>query len=413
MRDITGILVFRAGAVLSSQFSDCGLTALNKKFGEDPMKLKSFSALAAFAAVAWFGGLAAAQPFPVVDGTVDAIYGAPIAVQTVQTGFGDTDGVTVGSELDAAYVAVCDERLFMVITGNVEQNFNKLNIFFDTKSGGENVLSSDPEYDFDPGGGAWISKNFGGHTFDAGFEADFHMFVRSGGGDNYEVDWIDRLGGTGTAVNGNGGSAVGLGTVAVGSLANNAVASALANDISFFFDNSNLAGVIGAPGGPSDPPTPAANQANAAAVTTGFEFSIDFADLSLDPMCDNEIKVAAIMGNSNHNYHSNQILAGLPAPQGNLGGDNAGGFSGTLSGVDFTAFAGDQFMTIDLPAKGDANDDGKVNNLDITAFGQALFDPVGYAAAFPNVDPDVQLDINCDGSLNNLDISAFGGLLGF
>ena len=43
------------------------------------------------------------------------------------------------------------------------------------------------------------------------------------------------------------------------------------------------------------------------------------------------------------------MLAGLPAPQGNLGGDGAGGFTGSLSGVDFTDFAGTQYFSLQVP----------------------------------------------------------------
>ena len=62
---------------------------------------------------------------------------------------------------------------------------------------------------------------------------------------------------------------------------------------------------------------------------------------------------------------------------------------------------------------GDANNDGVLNNLDITAFGMALFDPTMYATMYPAVDPDCVLDMNNDGSFNNLDIADFGSALGF
>lgn len=346
------------------------------------MKIKNVAALAAFVAVAAIAGIANAQL--VIDGTVDAGYGPAVAVQTVETQFGDNE-----SELNAAYATVCDGRLHMILTGNLQQNFNKLNIFFDTEDGvGENVMSAAPEYDF--GGGPWISSNFGGQTFDTGFTAQYHMFIRSGGGDNYEVDWIDRLLGASTEVNGNTGAAVGLGAISPGSLANNAVADALANDISFFFDNSNMAGVLGGTG--------AAVEADALAVTTGFEFSIDFEDLGLDPTCENTIRVAAIIGNSNHDFHSNQTLGGLPAGTANLEAPSA---------VDFNSFAGDQFMTIVLPAKGDADGSGKLNNEDIAAFVLALTNSKMYAKMFPGVNPDVVLDMNCDGIFDNLDIAGF------
>ena len=62
---------------------------------------------------------------------------------------------------------------------------------------------------------------------------------------------------------------------------------------------------------------------------------------------------------------------------------------------------------------GDANGDGVLDNLDITAFGQALFMPATYAAAYPGVDTDVVLDMNNDGVFNNLDIADFAAALGF
>lgn len=273
----------------------------------------------------------------IVDGQLGANYGSAIAVQTVQTGFGDN-----ASELNAAYAYQSGSRIYMLLTGNLEQNFNKLNLFFDSKAGGENVLSADPNYDFDSGGGNWISSNYGGMTFDTGFAADYHMIIRSGGGDNYEADFIDRLGGA-MSVNGNTGAAVGLGAITSGSLANNAVGSAISNDIGFFFDNSNTAGIGGTAGDMAD-------QAAAQAVTTGFEFSIDVSDLGIDPLSDATIRVAAMIGNGDHNFHSNQILGGLPVGSGNLGGDGSGNFTGDLAGVDFNNFAGNQFVELNFVA---------------------------------------------------------------
>lgn len=288
-----------------------------------------------------FASIVTMVGFVNADGTVDgqrgANYGSALAVQTVETEFGDNF-----SELNAAYGYSENGILYLMLTGNLEQNFNKLNLFFDVGSGsGENVLSGTPDYDFFDGTN-WISSNYAGHTFDSGFNADYHMYARSGGGDDYRVDFIDRLGGGSTIINGNTGSAVGLGTVGKNDLADNAGASALNNDISFFFDNSNTAGVLGG--------TAAADQAAAAAVTTGFEFAIDLADLGLDKTADNTIRVAAIIGNGDHNFHSNQTLGGLAAPQGNLGGDGAGGFTGDLSGINFNDFAGDQFFTVNTSA---------------------------------------------------------------
>lgn len=48
----------------------------------------------------------------------------------------------------------------------------------------------------------------------------------------------------------------------------------------------------------------------------------------------------------------NQILAGLPVGTGNLGGDGLGNFTGTLFGINFNNFAGNQFITIGIPEPG-------------------------------------------------------------
>ena len=63
------------------------------------------------------------------------------------------------------------------------------------------------------------------------------------------------------------------------------------------------------------------------------------------------------------------------------------------------------------PVPGDANGDGVVTNDDILPFVQALTMPAAYAAAYPDVDPDVVLDMNGDGSFSNDDILGFVALL--
>ena len=141
---------------------------------------------------------------PTVDGTKDAAYGAPLKVQTVETQFGDNLdplGFGGGGELDAAYATIDGGRLYVMLTGNIEPNFNKVSLFIDSKAGGENVLSGLPQYDFGN-----VSQNFAGLTFDTGFEADYHLIGRWGGG-AFEIDFADRAGGTSAVVSVNGGVA--------------------------------------------------------------------------------------------------------------------------------------------------------------------------------------------------------------
>ena len=290
-------------------------------------------------------GLAAAQ---VVDGTVDGAYGGALAVQTVETQFGDAQppGNLGGSELDAGYATISGGRLYIMLTGNHEPNFNKLEVFIDSIAGGENTLSGTPGYDFF-NGSTWISQNMVGMTFDAGFGADYHLFSRWGGGPGpYEVDFVNRNGGGSFQVPGasqSGSPTVGLissGSIPAGDVGPNASGSSLTQPLLFAINNNNAAGVVGGTG--------AANQAAALAVTTGMEFSIALADLG-NPGNGDVIKIAAMIDNGDHNYLSNQLLGGLPAPQGNLGGDGNGGFTGTLSGINLNNFGGLQYFTITVP----------------------------------------------------------------
>jgi hypothetical protein len=313
--------------------------------GGNVMRLSHLGAIIAAPVLAVVSQIAVAAP--TVDGTVDAEYGAPLAVQQVQTGFGDASppGSLGGSELDAAYAKVSGGRLYIMLSGNHEPNLNKLEIFIDSKAGGENTLTGTPQYDFNDSGTHWISQNMAGLTFDSGFTADYHIFSRWGSGSgSYDVDIVDRQGGANAQVPGNHGSgiaAVGLvstGTILPTSIGTNNNASALTSPLDFAINDNNAAGVSGG--------SAAADTAAAAAVTTGMEFSISLADLG-NPT--GPISIAAMINNGDHNYLSNQILGSLTPPQGNLGGDGSGGFTGTLGGDNFSQLAGLQYFQVAVP----------------------------------------------------------------
>lgn len=287
--------------------------------------------------------MAAPVTAQVVDGTLDAAYGSALAVQTVETQFGDASdptGLGGGGELDAGYAVVNGGRLYVMLTGNVESNFNKLSVFIDSQPGGENTLDGSLTYDFSD-----LSTNFGGLTFDTGFEADYHLFGRWGGG-NFELDIVDRAASTAGAELGNFGAAssgagtgVQSGTIVAGGTATTGADAGgfLTQDVLFGFNNTNTAGVIGG--------TNAADMVAAAAVTTGLEFSVALADIG-SPGIGDTIKIHAAYGNGDNNFHSNQVLGGLPAGTGNLGGDGGGSFTGNLGGIDFRQFAGDQYFSL-------------------------------------------------------------------
>src|SRR4029077_2338822 len=90
----------------------------------------------------------------------------------------------------------------------------------------------------------------------------------------------------------------------------NASGPSLTQNLDFAINDNNALGVTGGTG--------AANTSDAAAVTTGMEFSIDLAYLGSPPNV-STILIAAMINNGDHNYLSNQILGSLNAPQGNLG----------------------------------------------------------------------------------------------
>ncbi len=261
-----------------------------------------------------------ASAAPVLDGVRDGSYPL-LATQSVQTGFGDGNP-NGGSELDAAWGSIESGVLYLMLTGNLESNFNKLNIFIDSVPGGENVLTNNTGAGGNnPSNDGWAGK-YAGFTFGAGFAADYLLILRNGngGGDRFDIDY--------TVVGGGAGAFETAGPVFGASLTG-ANASALPGaGIGVAFNNSNTAGVIGG--------SAAADTAAAVAVTTGIELSIPLAALGNPNPAD--IKITAMINGSNHDYLSNQFLGGLPAGQGNLGGDGVGGFNGTVGQLNLNDF---------------------------------------------------------------------------
>jgi hypothetical protein len=150
------------------------------------------------------GASQATAQTPVIDGSLDAAYGAALSVQNTNTQFGNAmNGDFIneggGSELNAVYARVAGGRLYVFVAGNLEtggegKNFNKLEFFFDTKSGGVNtIVGAEQPGGVDgfccggfppPNGGN--TTNFGalqrmnGLTFDADFNADYYVTLTHG-----------------------------------------------------------------------------------------------------------------------------------------------------------------------------------------------------------------------------------------
>jgi hypothetical protein len=278
------------------------------------------AALVSVAAIFGSSSVARAQ-VPVIDGTRDAVYGNPFSVQTVQTGFGDNQ-----SELDAGSLKIQNGKLYLMLTGNLESNFNKLIIFFDTRAGGQNVMRSDnPDVDFNA-----LNTKYAGMKFDTGFSPDYALWW-SGNTTDMFLNFSE--------LNTNGGGSGGfLGSVQTPN-PNRQGAGTVGGTgglprVDFGYNDSNVAGVAGG----SD----AADQTAAAAVTTGNEVAIDLSQLGAT---ENFTMMIGINGSS-HDFWSNQFLKGLVPPQGNLGGDGNGNFTGNVGSVDFSTIAGDQFLSV-------------------------------------------------------------------
>ncbi len=244
---------------------------------------------------------------PALDGVRDeAQYSTPLALQTVNTEFGDN-----ASEWNAAYAYVNAGKLYLMFTGNLENRFNKLEIFIDSKSGGSTTLTT---------AGNDGSGVMTGMKFDSNFAPDYHLIARRGSG-KFDLDFAnlgtlafdyhaDLFGGTDS-----GSGFTGAGT-------------AHTKAIRVGYDGSNSAGIVGGTG--------AANPVDAAAVTTGLELCIDLADLGSPT---GPIKVMLLQNNDNHTFISNQSLGGLPAGYGNLGSP--------ANTKDFSTYPGDQFFSVD------------------------------------------------------------------
>lgn len=241
-----------------------------------------------------------------------AKYGSPLWSQTIGTQFGNNTDASIdfanGSEIDALYASVSGGMLHIGVAGNLETNFNKLNIVLDYASGGQNTLS-----------GLANLGNLDGLTMDAGFEADAVLSFTSG---NNPIEWyVDGSLADGTGGFLGGGAASGPLNVQLGGA-----------NISFAQDNSNIGGVanLGEP-----------NTSDPASVTTGVEIIIDLAAMGWDGSSD--ILLAGWVNGGGNDFLSNQVIGGLADGTGNLGAP---------SGVDFNQYEGEQFVRLVIPTPG-------------------------------------------------------------
>jgi hypothetical protein len=141
---------------------------------------------------------AGVPPFPEIDGIAEALYGGALSVQNTNTQFGDANtGDPVngggGSEIDQVFGIVANGRLYVTITGNLERNFNKFEVFIDSTVGGVNSIDGAAlpamvdGFCCTIGGGVNLPnptsgalQQMSGLTFDEGFNADYYVTFSNG-----------------------------------------------------------------------------------------------------------------------------------------------------------------------------------------------------------------------------------------
>lgn len=146
---------------------------------------------------------------PAIDGTAEAAYGTALSTQNTNTQFGDNESPDLiatsgGSEIDQVFGVIAndgtEDRLYVTIAGNLEGNFNKMEVFLDVDgdAGGVNEIDGSALPigvdafccgGFGTTGGALQQPAVSGLVFDSGFNADHYLTFSNGseeiGGANF------------------------------------------------------------------------------------------------------------------------------------------------------------------------------------------------------------------------------------
>ncbi|MBL1217473.1 MAG: hypothetical protein D8M59_08255 [Planctomycetes bacterium] len=288
---------------------------------------KSGTLLVATAAMASMATYAAAQP--IVDGVVtEGDYGAPLWVNdTNPTGFGNnldpSVGCADGSEIDALYAVIADNGLgdmwlYIGITGNLESNFNKLELFIDTTEGvGQNILPAiNPDVDFGALQRMGDDGSGNGLAFDALFTANAYFTMTNGNCDGEFTEVYANF----ADLDNQLGYYLGMTSNGIGFLEGGDNPFGIEATI----DNSNIDGIDDL----------VADYSAALAVTTGIEIAIPMAALG-DPTDD--LLLCAFINGGGHDWISSQVVGG-----GLWGADNLAEPRTT----NFAALYGNQYVTV-------------------------------------------------------------------
>lgn len=233
-------------------------------------------------------------------GSTSVSYGNPLAVQTINTAFGDSTGGgggddVNGSELDAIYGTVSGGNLYLFLAGDIQAgtSANSINIFIG--GGGSTVGQNTLSTTVSP------LNNLNGSTFASGFNATLGLALNDYNGTIYTdaANYQSAGGGYVGAVTLSSG--VGSGAPSGGSFTLAGFEEAL---------NNTHVSTMGAAG------TALSGSTSGANTTTGLELLIPLADLGA---ISGNVEVMAAINNGGDNYLSNQFLPGLGVGSGNLG----------------------------------------------------------------------------------------------
>ncbi len=280
-----------------------------------------------------------------VDGTVDAAYGAPVFVNTLASTLPaattNSQDASNGSEFDAIYAYRSATRLYVAMTGNLRTQYDKICLWVDCKSGGQNpVLTGNFAGDFG------IINNHAGMKFDTGFTADYFIDYTGGPGGDHYVNYATLP----TAAGGTGGYARGDKNIPVGErrvlafpgmpTTNGQAAPPNGGSMEAAFNNSNSGGVAAATINLNPWTTPPGSDPNL--VTTGVEIKVPLAETGWVTGT-SSIRIGGFILGFNWDYLSNQIIGGVAATQDSFGFP--------ANGVDFTSTlnAGNQYVTYSVP----------------------------------------------------------------
>jgi hypothetical protein len=290
-----------------------------------------------------------------IDGVATG-YPVPLWVQDVATGFGNNTNPDVhaagGSEFNAlrAYRDdngtpgnTSDDLIYVHISGNLQTNFNKIDVFFDVRPGGQNILRSDnASVDFNGLNRMGSTTVGNGLRFDEDFAADYYFTMTTGNtpAEVYASSAViftngdPNFGGEGEA--GNylaGGAASAMPYTGTGPNG---------GSITYFLDNSNVLGISSPGGGTGSDGSPLSSPAM---VNTGVEFVINLDQLGYDD--NGQVGIAGFLMYSGWDYFSNQVIGGLPANTNSLGSPAS---DKSFNDSDPNGVPGNQFVTVPVPA---------------------------------------------------------------